>query len=59
MALFFYRISFLLEKIQVSCRLAFVLPEFLRLFIRLKLSGLAYGFTVEDQGIYIIIILSF
>lgn len=58
MALFFYRTSFLLEKIQVSCLLAFVLPEFLRLFIRFKLSGLAYGFTVEDQGIYIIIILS-
>lgn len=39
----------------MCCTLAFVLSEFLRLFIRLKLSGLDYGFTVEDQGICIIL----
>lgn len=55
MALFLYRISFVLEKIQICCPLASVLPEFLRLFIRLKLSGLDYGFTMEDQGICIIL----
>lgn len=55
MVLFLYRISFLLEKIQIRCPFAFVLSEFLRLFIRLKLSGLDYVFTVEDQGICIIL----
>lgn len=39
----------------MCCTLAFALSEFLRLFIRLKLSGLDYGFTVEDQGICIIL----
>lgn len=45
---------FLLEEIQVCCPLAFVLPVFLRFFIRLKFSGLDYGFTMEDQGMCII-----